>query len=109
MREYLLPSGTVLLDDAIAHHYFFVARRLDQQPHDIPIIIPRHNAQVGARLENRGADTLSLGERRIEARQFTLRPESAEPRHIWIDDRGRVLRVTIPDRGFVATRENPPD
>jgi hypothetical protein len=102
MREYVASSGATVLDDGVAHHYYFLAQRVRNGT--VPILIPRENRQVMATVED-------LGEERVEVRGQTLtlyhlvvRPAGGEERHVWVDALNRVIRVDIPDREYRATR-----
>lgn len=104
MREYLASDGAVLLDETIAHHYYFLARRLDGAPFRVPVIIPRQSRQVSAGVTPRGSENIVIGGERVQARRMSVEPASGAVRHVWVDSQGRVLRVEIPARGYVAER-----
>lgn len=108
MREFLIPDGAALLDEGIAHHYFFVTRRLDDANRQVPVIVPRRDRQMNARFEVTGSEQLQIGERSVTARIVNVQPAGAPDRRLWIDDQGRILRLAIPDQGFVALRSAPP-
>src|SRR5690606_11819836 len=104
MREYLASDGAVLLDETIAHHYYFLARRLDGAPFRVPVIIPRQSRQVSAGVTPRGTENIVIGGERVQARRMSVEPASGAVRHVWVESQGRVLRVEIPARGYVAER-----
>lgn len=108
MREYLASEGAVLVDEGVAHHYYFLARRLEGGSARIPIIIPRQNRQVSAEVAERGRETVEVGGRRIEARHLVITPAGGSERRLWVDSQGRVLRLEIPARSYVARRVAPP-
>src|SRR5690606_15601273 len=60
MREYVASSGATVLDDGVAHHYYFLARRMRNGR--VPIIIPRENRQVMATVNDVGQETVTIGE-----------------------------------------------
>jgi hypothetical protein len=37
-----------------------------------------------------------------------VQPDGGEARHVWVDTLGRVIRVEIPDRNYVALRTELP-
>ncbi|HKJ92884.1 MAG TPA: hypothetical protein VJ957_06935, partial [Longimicrobiales bacterium] len=70
--------------------------------------VPRRSRETSARIQVQGQDDIRVGDRSIHATEYTLQPAGAGVQHFWTDDQGRVLRVDIPDRGFVAQRTAPP-
>ena len=48
MREYLAGEGAVIVDEGVAHQYYFIAQRLDAGSFTVPLIIPRQSRQVSA-------------------------------------------------------------
>jgi len=106
LREYVASSGATVLDEGIAHHYYFLARRT--RSGRIPVLIPRENRQVMAEVIDRGEERLTI--RGAEATLFRLlvRPDGGDDRHVWVDTLGRVIRVEIPDRNYVAIRTEVP-
>jgi hypothetical protein len=60
------------------------------------------------RIEERGATVLTIGGQSVPARAFVLIEPGGANREIWVDSRGRVLKVSIPSRGVIALRDEPP-
>lgn len=108
MREYLAGDGAVLADDGVAHHYYFLARRLAGGTARVPVIIPRQNRQVIAQVSAVGSERLSVGGQSIEARKLSIVPAGTPERFVWVDAQGRVLRLEIPGTGFLAARVEAP-
>jgi hypothetical protein len=108
MREYLAGEGAVLADDGVAHHYYFLAKRLDQGAGRVPVIIPRQNRQVTATVAVAGNETLAVAGRSIEARKLSITSPGGPERIVWIDAQGRVLRMEIPSTSFLAQRVEAP-
>jgi hypothetical protein len=104
MREYAAAEGAVLVDEGFAHHYYFLARQMGGSPVQVPLIIPRESRQVAAQVTPRGTDRIQIEGRMLEARLFTVQPLGGTERQVWSDERGRILRVEITARGFVAQR-----
>ena len=102
MREYLAGDGAVLADDGVAHHYYFLARRLENGPVRIPIIIPRQNRQVTAQVTVVGNERIAVGGQSLDARKLNVAPAGGPARSVWIDTLGRVLRLEI--GSFIAQR-----
>lgn len=108
MREFLVPDGAALLDDGIAHQYFFVTRTLGDDAIQVPVIVPRRDRQMNARFQVIGTEDIQVGDFTISARIVAVEPAGSAHRRVWIDEVGRVLRLSIPDRGFLAQRNAPP-
>lgn len=105
-REYVVSDGALILDDDVFHQYFFIALR--RRTGSVPVVIPRRNAQLTMNVQERGTEQVTVGGRPIEARHLVLREPGAGDRDVWVDARNRVLKVSIPSRGIVATRDDPP-
>lgn len=106
-KEYVVSDGALILDDDVFHQYFFVAQ--GRRSGAVPVVVPRRNAQLTMRVEERGADEITVGGQRIAARHLALRdPAGGADREIWVDDQNRVLKVEIPARSLVALRDDAP-
>ncbi|MGQ0560477.1 MAG: hypothetical protein ACT443_01230 [Gemmatimonadota bacterium] len=108
MREYLAGEGAVLADEGVAHHYYFLARRLEGASARIPVIIPRQSRQVSADVTAAGRESLTIGGEAVAARRITVTPTGGQTRTVWVDAQNRVLKLEIPAAGFVATRTAAP-
>jgi hypothetical protein len=104
MREYLVTDGAVVLDDGVAHHYYFIAMRAAAGATQVPIMIPRESRQAQARIVQAGEESISAGGATVRARRLNIEPAGGEARSVWIDAEGRVLRVEVPARNLVAVR-----
>jgi hypothetical protein len=60
------------------------------------------------RVEDRGAEPVSIGGERLQARRLVLTEPDGAARNVWVDSRGRVLRVALDARDIVAVRDEPP-
>jgi hypothetical protein len=107
-REYLVSEGAVVLDEAVAHHYYFLARRLDAATARVPVLLPRQSRQVWAEVAVTGTESIQIGGQSLQARRVVVRPEGELERIIWIDAQGRVLRLEIPARSYAAVRTAAP-
>lgn len=107
-REYLVSEGAVILDEGVAHHYYFLARRVEGASGRVPIVIPRESRQVWAEVTVGGSETVTVGGRSVQARRLTVAPQGGSPRHFWVDGENRVLRLEIPEQNFVAVRTAAP-
>ncbi len=109
MKEFLVRGRTAILDRYIAHHYFFVGRLLgDETGTAIEAVAPRTQQKMRYRVEDRGSERIRIGDREFTTRHLMLSPDSGEPRHVWLDG-DRVIRVTVPDEGFIAERSDEVD
>ena len=107
MREYLAGEGAVVIDEGVAHQYYFLARRLTGRSGRVPVIIPRLNRQIVAQVSDGGPEKIAIAGRSFEAHKYTVSGANTPSRDVWVDSEGRVLRLEIPDRNFVAQRVEP--
>lgn len=108
MREYLAGEGAVLADEGVAHHYYFLARRLENGSGRIPVIIPRENRQVTAVVKTVGEERLNIGGQSVEAKKLSVTPAGGPERLVWVDSHSRVLRLEVPSSNFLAQRADAP-
>ncbi len=106
LREYVASSGAVVLEDPVAHHYYFLAQRAHQPR--VPVIVPRDNRQVMATVVNRGEERVRIGDAEATLFHLVVQPAGAPERHVWVDALNRVVRVDIPARGYRAERTRIP-
>ena len=104
MREYIASEGAVLVDEVVAHHYYFLPRRGEVTEFQVPLLIPRQSRQVSARVTLIGTEPLRMGDVTVEARHFRIEPAGSTTRDVWLDDQGRVLRLEIAERSYRAER-----
>jgi hypothetical protein len=105
MREYLVSEGAIVVDEGIAHHYYFLGRRAGDGR--VPIVIPQDSRQVVAEVVRGGQEAVSVGGRSMQGSRMTVRADGTE-RIVWLDGEGRVLRVEVPSRQYVAERTAAP-
>lgn len=105
MREYLVDDGVVVLHDGIAHHHYFLATA---GAGTVPLIAPQQARQLRATVQDHGTETIEVGGRQVEARNFSIEITGLDSRSIWVDDRNRVLRVRIPGQELTAQRTSLP-
>lgn len=108
MREYLAGEGAVLAEDGVAHHYYFLARRVEGGATRIPVIIPRQSRQVTAQIAVTGSERVTVDGESLEAKKISIAPAGGQSRFVWVDAQGRVLRMEIPASNFVAARVDAP-
>lgn len=102
MREYIASEGAVVLDEGVAHQYYFLAAAV--QGGRVPIIIPRQSRQISASVSVAGSETIRIAGSPVSARRISIEPAGMGRRLVWVDTQGRVLRLEIPDDSFVAER-----
>ena len=105
-REYVVADGALILDDDVFHQYYFLAR--SGRGGLVPVVVPRRNVQVTMRVDNEGADAVTIRGTRIAATRYAMTEPDGSTRRIWVDGEGRVLRVTLDARGITALRDDPP-
>jgi hypothetical protein len=104
LREYLVTQGAVVVDEGVAHHYHFLAMRAIAGAATTPILIPRESRQVAATLRLGGEESVSTAGTTVRGRRLDIEPAGGDVRTVWIDSEGRVLRVEVPARNYVAVR-----
>ena len=105
-REYVVADGALILDDDVFHQYYFLARA--GRTGLVPVVVPRRNVQVTMRVDNEGADAITIRGDRLAATRYAMTEPDGSTRRIWVDGEGRVLRVTLDARGITALRDDPP-
>jgi hypothetical protein len=104
-REYVLTNGALLVDEAVFHHYYFLALAGGHQRFNV--IEARSQRQTDFGFAERGSEVLEIGGRKIESRHLALTAD-ASSLDVWVDRQGRLLKVSIPADGLVALRDDPP-
>jgi hypothetical protein len=104
MREYLVSEGAVLVDEGVAHHFYFLIRRAGSGG-TVPVVVPRISRQVSTRVTSQGAAEVSIAGTSVPATRYLVEPAGSSPQaHVWADAEGRILRVEVPGRSMVAVR-----
>lgn len=105
-KEYIVADGAFVLDDDVFHQYYFLANA--NRSGAITVVIPRRNTQVSMRVDDRGKESVRIGGSTVNGRRLVLTEPDGSTRHIWVDDQGRVLKVSLERSGITATRDQPP-
>ncbi|HEY8176065.1 MAG TPA: hypothetical protein VIF32_10250 [Gemmatimonadaceae bacterium] len=105
-HEYVLNNGALLMDDDVFHHFFFVP--LAALHSQLAVIAPGVTEPSRFRLEERGNDTIQIANRSIPSRHFALIGPTGATREVWIDEKGRLLKVALAEKSLVALRDDPP-
>jgi hypothetical protein len=112
--EFLVASGARLLDDDVFAQYYFIARATMGSFHGtgrslvVPLLIPLRGGTVVAPIVIVGDERLDVAGQPRDAVHFRIQDGDGQPRDVWADQEGRVLRVAIPARGLVALRDDLP-
>jgi hypothetical protein len=105
LREFRAGSGSVILDQDVAHQYFLLTPFLDETTGvSLTVLTPREGRQRRMSLTFVGEDQVPVGMQHLDARHFRL-DGGGGARDVWFDEQWRILRVEIPSRGYVAERE----
>jgi len=105
-REYLLNNGALLIDEDVFHHFYFVP--MGAKLAHLVVIAPRTAQQGRFRVEDRGVENVEIAGQSLLGRRFALIGSSEASRDVWIDEKGRLLKVAIPEKGLIALRDDPP-
>src|SRR5512140_1199118 len=95
MREYLASDGAVVVDEGIAHQYYFLAQRAGSAASRVPVLVPRESRQVLATVTAAGSDAIDIGGQKVQARHLVVSASGRADRELWLDADGRVLRVSV--------------
>lgn len=102
-REFLARPHTRVVDQDVAHHYYFL--RDAREGARVPVIEPRTRQQFELVASAPVDEEIRVGAAQVQARRVTF-TGGGEDRVVWYDRQGRVLRVEIPSRGYVAVRQD---
>jgi hypothetical protein len=104
-REYILSNGALLLDDNVFHHFYFIPLAAGHTR--ASVIVPRTGSQEQFTISAHGREPVEIAGTRVEGRRYSITGERGG-RDVWVDQRGRLLKVSIPEQGLVALRDDPP-
>ena len=106
-REYIVPAGTLVLDDEIIHQHWFLALR--SHSGSMPVVVPRRaDVQTTVTMTTVGEETLQVGNHDVASTHLRAVLGGGEVHDIWVDKSGRLLKVALPARNLVAVRDDPP-
>ncbi len=105
-RDYVMGANPLLLDPQAFDPYFFAV--LPPLRSQFSVVDPRLGTQATFRFEERGQESIRVGRGTVSARHFALIAADGASRDVWVDARGRLLRVAIPAQGLVAQRDELP-
>ncbi len=102
-REYRALPGTRILEEDVAHLHRYLQGASPGQW--IPVLEPRTGRSFRLQVTRISADTLHIGWRTVPATRMEL-AGGEDSRAVWFDGQGRVLRVEVPARKYVAVRRD---
>ena len=100
-REFPALPDTRVLEQDVAHHYYFL--RDAREGRTIPVLEPRTRSRFLLQVGTPQEEELQLGQRLFETRRVEF-SAGEDRRVVWYDRLGRVLRVSVPVRGYLAER-----
>lgn len=100
-REFRATPGTVLLEQGVAHQYWFLAQLMGGTA--VAILVPRAGSQDRMEVKSTATESVVVAGERIQARHVTFELNGAA-HEVWYDGEDRVLRVEVPGSGFLAER-----
>lgn len=103
-REFPIAPGTIILDQDVAHHYFFVARLRQRAPLVLPVISPRAQRHTRVRISVVGVESIAVAGARVDAQHMRIEGDDWDETHVWVGPGDRVVRVEVPALGYVAER-----
>lgn len=100
-REFPADPGTRIVELDVAHLYYFL--RDTREGEETPVLEPRTRSLLTLETGSATDEELSVGQSVVSARRVDFKVGD-DVRTVWYDRLGRVLRVSIPSRGYVAQR-----
>ncbi len=106
MTEFLHHDRTLILDTQIAHQHYFAWKLLGgNRSVQATVMVPRERQQYSARIEDRGAESVRLNDTDTELRHIAIITENRRTHHVWLDG-DKIMKVEVPEDGFIAVRSN---
>lgn len=106
-REYIVPAGTLVLDEEVIHQHWFLALRA--RSGSMSVVLPRRaDVQTTVTMTTVGAETLQVGNHDLASTHLRAVLGGGEVHDIWVDKSGRLLKVAVPARNLIAIRDDPP-
>lgn len=104
-REYPLRPPALVLDDSVFALYEVAAWFARAEPLTVTALVPRADRRETLTLLDSGLTSVVMQGRARELRQVLVVGGLNELVRLWLDDAGRLMRLTIPSRNLVAERE----
>ncbi len=94
-KEYIVSDGALVIDDDVFHQYFFLAQRFKGAAFSVPVVIPTRNVQQTMHVQPMGVERVMVGGTPTDAKRLNATITGGATRDIWVDSKGRVLKVTL--------------
>lgn len=107
-RELPVRSPFVILGDEDYTAYYFMPRPDSGVSGPLTVFRTRDLVALNAAVEGLGADTLTVGGRRLACRRYALHLPDENDRQFWVTDNGTLVQVAVPAAGLTATRAEAP-
>jgi hypothetical protein len=112
--EFRVAADARLLDDDVYNQYYLIARDVMGGRNPSPgftatvrTVVPHRSVESPEHVTVVGDDSVMVGGHLLDATRLRLVDASVE-RDVWVDELGRLLKVAIPARDLVATRDDAP-
>ncbi len=102
-REFATGPRAVVLDDSVFALYVFAAWQAAAEPAALTAIFPRALRRETVQIHDLGPASTTLNHDPAHLRHITVAGEQGTL-HLWLDDKGRLMKVEIPGRHLVAER-----
>ena len=103
-REFPTGPRTAVLDDSVFALYVFVGWRAASEPSALTAIYPRGLRREVVQIQDLGLASTTLNRGPARLRHITLGVEGPGTVNIWLDERGRLMKVEIPSHHLIAER-----
>lgn len=100
-REFRAARGPGLLEDGVAHQYWFLSQL--QEGQSVTVLVPRLGIQHRVLVRSARTEAIPTAEGMIQGRHVTFDVDGSM-HDVRYDADGKVLRVTVPSTGFAAER-----
>jgi hypothetical protein len=100
-REFRATPGAVLLEEDVAHQYWFLSQLAEGS--EVTALVPRAASQHRVVVRSARPESIELDGTPVQSRHVTLEVDD-RAHEVWYDADGRVLRVLVPATGFSAER-----
>ena len=101
-KEFLVPSGLVILPTGFVHFHHFLFRQRAEEKR-LTALLPVEGVERRIRVDGQRADTIRAAGTRSPATRWEV-TVGDERRLVWRGPDGRILRVEIPGDDWVAVR-----
>ena len=103
-REFPIGPRTAVLDDSVFALYVFAGWLAASEPSALTAIYPRGVRREVVQIQDLGLASTTLNRGTARLRQITLGVEGPGTVNIWLDERGRLMKVEIPSHHLIAER-----